>query len=361
MLGGTTKHYKTYGKHKTNVVNKRVILDNNKRLSPLATSINNKVKSGGWSDDSIDSSDEEVELVPTVSKKVVNVEKKVVPKAPTRRSNEIIEQDKENSSPASSIKTASSSKSKGKSVEVVVLESTEESSDSAKRVPLRKKSARKVPVRSKFSRVVESEAELSDRPIEEKAEEETDDVVIVEERRNVIYLDDTDEPIPSEDEIEILIGSSAPPTVLLSALPFPPTLAPLLAATLSPDSIAPFDFTSFVSSPLAPFSVPSTLEHPWRKVGEASYSEVFSTTSGGGEEIVIKIIPIASPDKEEDEEQTTVGIPFLSEWEAVKREIEISHLLGAENGGIEGFVPFKGCVTSLTHLVLVTDSSQILL
>ena len=358
MLGGTTKHYKTYGKHKTNVVNKRVILDNNKRLSPLATSINNKVKSGGWSDDSSDSSDEEVELVPTVSKKVVNVEKKVVPKASTRRSNEIIEQDKENSSPASSIKTASSVESKGKGVEVMVLESTEESSDSARRVPLRKKSTRKVPVRSKFSRVVESEAELSDRPIEEKAEEETDDVVIVEERRNVIYLDDTDEPTPSDNEVEILSTPSSP---ALSALPFSPTLAPLLAATLSPDSTAPFDFTSFVSSPLAPFSVPSTLEHPWRKVGEASYSEVFSTTSRGGEEIVIKIIPIASPDKQEDEERVTEEIPFLSEWEAVKREIEISHLLGAENGGIEGFVPFKGCVTSLTHLVLVTDSSQILL
>lgn len=358
MLGGTTKHYKTYGKHKTNVINKRVVLDNNKRLSPLATSINNKVQPGRWSDSS---DDEEVEVVPIVRRKPITLEKKVVPKATMRRSIEMVEQDKENSSPASSTSTVKSAKSKGKVPGVLVLESTEESSDSLKRLPLRRKSAKKVPVRSKFSRVVESEAELSDRPIveeEEEVAEETSDVVIIEKRITEIFLDDTDEPVPTDDdEVEILSPTIPISTPSLSILPFPSALSPLLKVTLSPDSTAPFDFTSFVSCPLCPFSVPSTVTNPWRKVGEASYSEVFSTVSTAGEEIVIKIIPIASPAQEDEEGREQVEeLPFLSEWEAVKREIEISNLLGAEDGGVQGFVPFKGYIpvypsscSSVTH------------
>jgi len=364
MLGGTTKHYKTYGKHKTNVINKRVVLDNSKRLSPLATSINNKVQSGRWSDSS---DDEEVEVVPIVRRKPITLEKKVVPKATMRRSIEMVEQDKENSSPASSTSTVKSAKSKGKVPEVLVLESTEESSDSLKRLPLRRKSAKKVLVRSKFSRVVESEAELSDRPIveeeEEEVAEETSDVVILEKRITEIFLDDTDEPVPTDDdEVEILSPTIPISTPSLSIVPFPSALSPLLKVTLSPDSTAPFDFTSFVSCPLCPFSVPSTVTNPWRKVGEASYSEVFSTVSTAGEEIVIKIIPIASPAQEDEEGREQVEeLPFLSEWEAVKREIEISNLLGAENGGVQGFVPFKGYIpvypssrSSVTHNTIHT-------
>jgi hypothetical protein len=64
-----------------------------------------------------------------------------------------------------------------------------------------------------------------------------------------------------------------------------------------------------------------------------------------GGEVVLKIIPISSGEIEGEEEE----MPYMSEAAAVRREIEVSQLLGGENvetgeEGMKGFVRFKGCV-----------------
>lgn len=356
MLGATTKHYKTYGKRKVNVVNKRVALGDTDPAN------NNKpLKSGGWSDsDSSDSDSDGATLLKNAVKSRLSKNK------PESDRKLAASQDKENrSSRATTTSSTGLTKSKlstsstrvqTKSTEVLKLESSEESSSSAQpRVPLRRKAvAGTTSARQRPARIIDSEEESEE---EHKEEEDTDrEIEIIHERATmdpeVIVLDDDSEPpacAASEDDTHDDKGSGVceaeqeiQPQPSSSRLPFPTVLSPLLAATLAPDAPRPFDFTSFVESPLAPFAVPSTAEAPWRKIGEASYSEVFSTSSVEGEEMVVKIIPIASIDASGDEGDADV--PFSSDWQAVKREIEISHSLGGddEQTRIEGFVRFKG-------------------
>lgn len=130
-----------------------------------------------------------------------------------------------------------------------------------------------------------------------------------------------------------------------STHPRPPQLAPLLPSLLSPTI---YSFTSFVSSPPPPLAN-RAVSSWWTKIGEASYSEVYSTVAEEGDTqagtVVVKIIPIADPsdrgvsvvDDEEEEE-----MPFMSDWSAVHREVETSRLLGGEQSAVDGFVRFKG-------------------
>ncbi|GAA5831740.1 hypothetical protein JCM11251_003863 [Rhodosporidiobolus azoricus] len=124
-----------------------------------------------------------------------------------------------------------------------------------------------------------------------------------------------------------------------STHPTPSSLSPLLSSLLSPQVLS---FSCLLTSPPPPFAYFSDpLARPeWRKIGEASYSEVFETMGEEGGEVVVKIIPIAPEAGLSEEEQE--NLPFMSEVGAVRREIEISRLLGAEGEGLDGFVRFKG-------------------
>lgn len=141
------------------------------------------------------------------------------------------------------------------------------------------------------------------------------------------------------------------PSPLPSPHPIPPSVLPLFPHLLSPQI---FSFTSFLSlppSPLAYFSSEAARAE-WRKIGEASYSEVFETMGEDGGEVVLKIIPIVGEGGEGGEGEE---MPYMSEADAVRREIEVSQLLGGGEAedigeGTGGFVRFKGCV--LPSLVL---------
>lgn len=120
---------------------------------------------------------------------------------------------------------------------------------------------------------------------------------------------------------------------------FPQSLLPLLSISGHP--AAALDFTSFVRHPPSPFALAADVhEASWDKIGEASYSEVFRSWGKNGEELVIKIIPISDGTElaREDGE-----LPYLSEYAAVMREIEVGKLLGgSDDNGNEGFVRFEG-------------------
>lgn len=146
-------------------------------------------------------------------------------------------------------------------------------------------------------------------------------------------------PLRSSATTSTTLIATPPPATPIRRLPdatthiFPSVLASLLAASSSP---IPFDFTSFVAHAPLPFSDLSS----WKKIGEASYSEVFAAKDVNGEEMVIKIIPVSTGSdariggEEEDE------LPYSSEWESVLREIEIGKSVG-EGEGVEGFVKFR--------------------
>lgn len=129
-----------------------------------------------------------------------------------------------------------------------------------------------------------------------------------------------------------------------SRLAFPPLLKPLLSVTTtgSPSSGA-FDFTDFVRAPPAPLASTSTR---WCKVGEASYSEVFSAPGVDGEDLVVKVIPISpwAVGKAPKPSRNAVEMPFMSEWHSAEREVALSSLLGGDGNQVQGFVKFKGSV-----------------
>ncbi|KPV78642.1 uncharacterized protein RHOBADRAFT_49210 [Rhodotorula graminis WP1] len=144
----------------------------------------------------------------------------------------------------------------------------------------------------------------------------------------------------------VVVDSASSRAAPRSAGRFPPQLASLRSSLLSPNL---FSFSSFVASPPAPFSAtrPATAA-PWRKIGEASYSEVFATTDDAGRDMVVKIIPVAAPSRSRTGTRggsalrSDVPLPFVSSCDAVRREIEVSGVLGGREGGIDGFVRFRG-------------------
>lgn len=131
---------------------------------------------------------------------------------------------------------------------------------------------------------------------------------------------------------------SPPQSPALAALTIPPYLAPLLSLTTSPTLS---DFTAFVATPPAPFG-----SAPWRKLGEASYAEVYTTLDAQGRDMVVKIIPITLPGAAdavgEDED-----MPSTSEVDSIEREVGISALVSTTQG-MNGFVEYRGYVLSLT-------------
>ncbi|KAM0756244.1 hypothetical protein T439DRAFT_320942 [Meredithblackwellia eburnea MCA 4105] len=160
-----------------------------------------------------------------------------------------------------------------------------------------------------------------------------------------------------------------------------PALPKALSSLLLPLTPYPryaLDFESFVDSPPSPLLFPHSPTRSnqesedtkntnngkrtavdWRKVGEASYSEVFAVKpvdehgQQQGEEIVVKIIPVSTSfssskfnaQKSEGDEE----LPFMSTPESVRKEVEMSQLVSGKGTSpigtaerLEGFVDFLG-------------------
>ncbi|KAK4684541.1 serine/threonine-protein kinase haspin, partial [Tremellales sp. Uapishka_1] len=108
----------------------------------------------------------------------------------------------------------------------------------------------------------------------------------------------------------------------------------LLEVTTSSD---PQPFASFLTSPALLSLLPGSDSKTVRKVGEASYSEVFSIANAETE-MVIKIIPLLADPIEAGEGEE--DIPFCSEVKDVLREVEITKRMSNVPGG--GFVKCLG-------------------
>ncbi|WVQ84372.1 hypothetical protein IAT38_006524 [Cryptococcus sp. DSM 104549] len=114
-----------------------------------------------------------------------------------------------------------------------------------------------------------------------------------------------------------------------SSLPESRSSLASLLSVCSSSTIHPF--SSFIAS--QPF-LPSPV-NGIRKVGEASYSEVFGLLSEEGKELVIKVIPLFEGEVESEKQ-----LPDCSAPEDVLREVEVTKRMGGVPGG--GFVDFKG-------------------
>lgn len=97
-------------------------------------------------------------------------------------------------------------------------------------------------------------------------------------------------------------------------------------------------FADFLSSKPFLDLIPSRAQASVTKIGEASYSEVYSVKRGKKEVVVIKVVPLfpACSDNSSD-------VPDCSEAADVLRELEITKTLSGLEGG--GFVDYKGSVS----------------
>ena len=115
------------------------------------------------------------------------------------------------------------------------------------------------------------------------------------------------------------------------------SLGKLLEDSSSPDV---HQFSAFLSSPtfLSLVSPNATSATTIQKLGEASYSEVFGLTAGGGEsDVVVKVIPLLQLGSDVRNE---VELPDCSVTEDVMREIEITQKMAGLPG--HGFVDYLG-------------------
>ncbi|KAH8929775.1 hypothetical protein BT69DRAFT_1275997 [Atractiella rhizophila] len=71
----------------------------------------------------------------------------------------------------------------------------------------------------------------------------------------------------------------------------------------------------------------------WKKIAEASYSEVYRVVIPGFGDFVVKIIPITMVGEEANED-----VPVTSDWDAIRREVQITQ--GVAN--FDGFVKLHG-------------------
>ncbi|GAA99126.1 uncharacterized protein L969DRAFT_94304 [Mixia osmundae IAM 14324] len=100
----------------------------------------------------------------------------------------------------------------------------------------------------------------------------------------------------------------------------------------------PYTFDSFVGQfPLVTLCADQVLS--WRKIGEASYSEVFTASANAwyshATSTVVKIIPIVSPSPNANMELAATSQPA-----DIEREIEISYLL--EQSHVPGYAKLRG-------------------
>ncbi|BGO96830.1 Other/Haspin protein kinase [Rhodotorula toruloides ATCC 204091] len=401
-LGGSTQQFRSYGKRKTNVINKRQALGGWDTSPAGAAAGGARDESSESSSSSSDSEEEEPVLLRPAVKKVVPVarakkgsveviiEAPSIPRRPSARPSQLPSRrttdstDKENSSTSSRDSLVRLPPSKKPSEKVPPKQ------PAVQRAPLSLKGRQST--RAPVPPAPALEREKAEEPAASPAEESEDVVGPVKRagktaRRRLVIADDSEEtpasptsPVSNNSPTSWSTSSVAfaqptveagPSTDALSTVPsvdleplapktrrrsvHPSALSPrrLPSPSTHPTSsaIAPlfphllhptiFSFTSFISSPPSPpfSSAPFPL---WRKIGEASYSEVFVTDAGGGEDLVVKIIPVAPADSPARAPlENRDELPYMSDWEAVMREIEVSRALGGEDG-LDGFVKFEG-------------------
>lgn len=109
--------------------------------------------------------------------------------------------------------------------------------------------------------------------------------------------------------------------------PLPPsTSSSLSSLLLACNQTTPSSFTSFLSNPLF-FPSSSSANRIITKVGEATYSEVFSLSSGEGQrDLVMKVVPLMMRGDEEELEVAMEGLGLKDVKEVVVNEEEIDEL-----------------------------------
>ncbi|KAM0793107.1 hypothetical protein ACM66B_000587 [Microbotryomycetes sp. NB124-2] len=188
--------------------------------------------------------------------------------------------------------------------------------------PLSRLSADKSPLSTSGSKPAAESTQVSSPKAHRKATTQT-------KRRTRRAVAAEDEPVQIEDARPAIADSDVSSILTSNSPSFEPALAPVLDLCTSS---AVIDFAHFVSNPPLPFS--STEPVRWRKIGEASYSEVFEAQN-----TVVKIIPVASAPLASD---STVELPYLSDADLIRREILVSSLCGGPTSRVDGFVRFKG-------------------
>lgn len=135
-----------------------------------------------------------------------------------------------------------------------------------------------------------------------------------------------------------LLPAVPKPTPLLSTKPSKAALQPLLHAC---GQDKPYNFTSFVErAQLAGLLGPEQeIASPWRKLCEATYSEVFQTGAEDGR-VVIKVIPLLQAGGKRAKNAEIM--PQTTELKDALRELDITRLLN-DGMGISGFVALHGC------------------
>lgn len=116
------------------------------------------------------------------------------------------------------------------------------------------------------------------------------------------------------------------------------------------------DFSAFLTSP----AVISLLDHAqqahgptFRKIGEASYSEVFAMSIKEDKELVVKVIPLFDPaavvPPSTDASDKRGSLPDTSHASDVLRELNITSRMCELQGG--GFIEFLGSVSASSRLL----------
>lgn len=114
------------------------------------------------------------------------------------------------------------------------------------------------------------------------------------------------------------------------------TLHALLSACSSNEIHA---FNDFLSSSVLLGLLPSRAHATFTKIGEASYSEVFSIKRGK-HDLIIKVVPLLPACSMPSTSSEETEVPDCSSPEEVLREVEITQTMTRLEGG--GFVEFKG-------------------
>ncbi|KAI9634839.1 uncharacterized protein MKK02DRAFT_37715 [Dioszegia hungarica] len=113
---------------------------------------------------------------------------------------------------------------------------------------------------------------------------------------------------------------------------------PTLEGVCSSPDVNTFDHILGIASSIGTSSTSTSSSSPlMTKAGEATYSEVFSVTSGTEGRIVMKVIPIT---RGAPVTQEGVDSPYQSPAEDVAKEVEITKRMSGLEGG--GFVTFCG-------------------
>ena len=105
------------------------------------------------------------------------------------------------------------------------------------------------------------------------------------------------------------------------------------------------DFSTFISSPavVSLLDPESQASGPsFKKIGEASYSEVYSMGIQKGKKIVIKVIPLVGHCDEVSVRVDEKELPDTSHARDVLRELEITQRMGGGEGATSRFVNFLG-------------------